>query len=603
MAEQNSEIITPETAVTLAGLFRERIVRSADETAYHHYDIAANAWQQTTWRAMALEVGRWQKALLKEGLKPGEHVGIMLRNSREWVVFDQAAHGLGLVVVPLYTDDRPENAAYILEHAQVKLLLVEGKRQWQRLQRVSGKLEGLQRIVSVNSIEEEDGPEETRLESLSDWIFGLQGELVTHAGNPHDLATIVYTSGTTGRPKGVMLSHHNILSNAWAAAHCGTFGSREVFVSFLPLSHMLERTAGYYFPMMLGAEVAFSRSVQQLAEDLKIHRPTMLISVPRIYERVYLKIMAGLNKQPQWKQSLFKAAIKLGWARFQYAQGRASWRLAFMLWPVLDQLVAKKVRHGLGGQLRYAICGGAAMPPEIAKTFIALGLPIVQGYGLTEASPVIAVNRPEDNVPESIGVAVPGVEVKIGAQDELLARGPNIMLGYWQNEAATAAVVDSDGWLHSGDQARMEADGHLYITGRLKEIIVLANGEKIPPADMEMAIAMDPLFEQVMVIGEAKPFLSALLVLSRSGWEALAEELGVDPFDEESLRQRFVEKAVLSRVAAQLVHFPGYAQIRRALLTLEPWTIDDGLLTPTLKMKRPQILKRFAPQIDALYTV
>ncbi len=595
------EALDITTIKTLPELFRARVRATPEKIAYWHFDVGSNTWQSTTWESVASEVGRWQAALRREGLQPGDRVGIMLRNGREWVVFDQAALGLGLVTVPLYVDDRADNVAYIVQDAGIRLLLVEGKRQWQRLQQVGGELSEVRRIVSVRSISEEDEPRDPRLESLSDWIFGLHGALATHAGAPTDLASIVYTSGTTGRPKGVMLSHDNILFNVHGASTCAVLGGEDRFLSFLPLSHMLERTGGYYLPMLVGAEVSFARSVNQLAEDLQTQRPTVLISVPRIYERFHAKVQQNLRKQSPLKQRLFRKAVEVGWQRFLYEQGRAGWRPGLLLWPILKRKVADRILGLLGGRMRFAICGGAAMPPEVGREFIGLGLTLLQGYGLTETSPVISVNRPEDNIPESIGTVLPGIEVMIGAQDELLTRSRSVMLGYWNNPEATQATIDRDGWLHTGDQARIDAGGHLYITGRIKDIIVLGNGEKVPPADMEMAIAMDPLIEQVMIIGEGRPFLSALIVLNPDEWRQLAEMLSVRPDDPESLRQKFVEKAVLARVNEAIRAFPGYAQIRRAALTLDPWTIDAGLITPTMKMKRGQIIKRFADDIERLY--
>ncbi|MGF1547767.1 MAG: AMP-dependent synthetase/ligase [Thiotrichales bacterium] len=586
---------------TLPSLFRARVAQTPDKIAYWQFDVANNSWQSTTWRAIASEVARWQAAMLRDGLQRGDRVGIMLRNSREWVVFDQAALGLGLVTVPLYLDDRPDNVAYIVRDAGIRLLLVEGRRQWQRLQQVGGDLQEVVRIVSVRTIEEEDAPRDPRLESLADWIFGLHGALAAEEGAAQDLATIVYTSGTTGRPKGVMLSHDNILFNVAGANSCAELGGSDRFLSFLPLSHMLERTGGYYLPMLVAAEVSFARSVNQLAEDLQTQRPTVLISVPRIYERFHARILQNLRKQPAFKQRMFRTAVQIGWQRFLHEQGRGGWRPGFVLWPLLKKKVADKLLGLLGGRLRFAICGGAAMPPEIAREFIGLGLTLLQGYGLTETSPVISVNRPEDNIPESIGTVLPGIEVMIGANDELLSRSRCVMLGYWNNPTATAATIDADGWLHTGDQARIDAAGHLHITGRIKDIIVLGNGEKVPPADMEMAIALDPLFEQVMLLGEGRAYLAALIVLNPEEWKALSEMLGVNAADPESLQHKFVQKAVLARVNDSIRAFPGFAQVRRVHIALDPWTIEAGLITPTMKMKRAQIVKRFSHEIDELF--
>ncbi len=596
-----ADVITPLQAGSLAGLFLERVRRSPGAVAYRQYDMARKAWVDSTWSDVATEVGRWQQALVREGLEPGDRVGIILRNCREWVVFDQACAGLRLITVPLYTDDRADSIAYIVREAGVKLLVVEGRLQWKKLLEVRDKLEGLRSIVSVNSIEPDQKPDDDRLYSLSDWLFGLKGELQTHEAAPDDLATIVYTSGTTGKPKGVMLSHRNILFNAHASSRCADINDSDLFLSFLPLSHTLERTAGYYMPMMLGARVAYARSIQTLADDLVTIRPTVLISVPRIYERVYGRIKAGLKGKSPLARKLFQLTVDVGWRRFEHQQGRAGWSAGLLLWPVLERLVAGKVLARLGGRLRYAVCGGAPLPPPIARFFIGLGLPVFHGYGMTESSPVVSVNRPDDNVPDSIGKPLPGVEVRIGEKDELLTRSPSVMLGYWNNEEATRATIDADGWLHSGDKARMDETGHLYITGRIKEIIVLGNGEKVPPADMEMAITLDPLFDQVIVFGEGRPHLAAVVVLNPEEWNALARELDVDPDSEEDLSSRFVEKTLRSRISRQLREFTGFAQVRRLIPVLEPWTVEDGMLTPTLKMKRARILDRYGDRIEALY--
>ncbi len=592
--------ITPEEAPTIPEVFRERVKRSPDAVAYRYFDDGGQ-WREITWRQVADEVARWQSAFLKEGLQAGDKVALMLRNSPSWVVFDQAALSLGLVTVPVYIDDRPDNVAYILNHAEVKLLAVQENEQWKALLACSTPLEYVQRIVSLEAPGESDRAADKRLAAADEWLKGADEAPQTRACQPESLASIVYTSGTTGRPKGVMLSHKNFLSNAWASIQCAPVGSDDVFLSFLPLSHTLERTAGYLLPLMIGAQVAYARSVPQLAEDLVTIRPTVLISVPRIYERVYGKIKDGLKEKPPLAQKLFGLAVDVGWARFEHEQGRAPWSSKLLLWPLLDKLVASKVLEKLGGRLRIAICGGAPLSSDVARLFIGLGLPLIQGYGLTEFSPVISVNRLDDNIPSSIGTPLPGVEVRIGEDDELQARGDSVMLGYWKNEEATREVITEDGWLRTGDKARIDPDGHLYITGRLKDIIVLATGEKVPPADMEMAIALDGLFEQVVVIGEGRPYLSALVVLNPEHWAVLAREMGVNPEDPGCLCEHKVTKVVLDRLARCIKDFPGYAQIRSVTLYLDPWTVENGFLTPTLKIKRSRVMEACAEDIEAMY--
>lgn len=602
----HENIITPDEAVTLDGLFARRLHRSPDGLAYQHYDRDSRVWISLNWNDVARQVARWQRALAGEGLKPGDRVAVLLRNCPEWIMWDQAALSMGLVTVPLYTDDRPDNIAYILEEAGVKALLVQDAGRWKRLAPVLPE-EGegpLQRVVLLDDSREAArfARNDDRIALASAWLPNDAGELrVRNGGDPHQLASIVYTSGTTGRSKGVMLSHHNMLSVAHGSLTLLDCYEEDKFLSFLPLSHTLERTAGYYLPIMAGASVAFSRSVAQLGDDLMKVQPTAIIAVPRIFEKVYGRICGQLQKKSPLARRLFDMAVNVGWQRFEHQQGRAGWSPRLLLWPLLNRLVARSVVEKLGGRLRLAVSGGAPLSPDVARIFIGLGIPIVQGYGLTETSPVISVNSLERNVPDSVGLPIRGTEVRVGDNDELLVRGPGVMLGYWNNHKATTEVLEPDGWLHTGDQARIE-NGHIFITGRIKDILVLSNGEKIPPADMELAIALDPLIEQVMVVGEGKPYLTALVVLNPEVWRELASELSVDPDDPASLREKRVHNAVLKRIQAALKDFPGYAKIRKVHLSLEPWTIEEGLITPTLKVKRPKVLERFAEEVEAMYS-
>ncbi len=596
MQQETLDVISPNTAGSLHGLFRERVSRTPTAIAYRYFDQAAQQWMSLSWEQVSAHVEKIQAALLSEKLSAGDRVAIMLRNSPQWVMFEQAALSLGLVVVPLYTNDRAENVAYVLQDAGVKILLVEGQETLDILEPISPQLQGLVRLVTVQECEE--SMIYPRKVCLQEWE---QVEANTDSGDlklvepqSSDLVTIVYTSGTTGRPKGVMLSHHNILSNAYSALPYFPIYREDLLLSFLPLSHMLERTLGYYIPVMCGATVAYARSVQELGEDLLSQKPTILISVPRIYERVYNKILTGLEEKPPFAQKLFHATVEAGWRRFQGGSGG-------LAWPLLKRLVANKVMAKLGGRLRLAICGGAPLSPKVAKTFIGLGLNLVQGYGLTETSPMVSGNPVNDNDPASVGIPFEGIEVRIGENDELLVRGEVVMLGYWHNPEATHEMIDDDGWLHSGDKARIE-NNHIYITGRLKEIIVLSNGEKVPPADMEMAIALDPLIEQVLVVGEGRPYLTALVVLNENCWQAEAERLGLNPADPESLQSKAAREMVCEHIVQRLHDFPGYAVIRDVSLQLEPWTIESETMTPTLKLRRTAILASAKERIEQLYS-
>jgi len=592
--------IKPEEAVTLYGLFLERVKRTPDTIAYRYFDNRQDAWLALTWTQMLDQVARWQAALLRENLAAGDRVALMLRNCPQWVMFEQAAMSLGLVVVPLYTVDRPDNAAYIINNAEAKVLLFETEEQWQEIRSVCDQLGCVQRMVSLDKITAGDEP---RLSHADEWLPDTAVLQPEHPRNRDELATIIYTSGTTGKPKGVMLSHYNIIYNAYASLNTFKEGldGNDIFLSFLPLSHTFERTAGYYMAMMAGAAVGYARSIPLLADDMQIIRPTVLASVPRIYERIYNAIHEKLEEGPPLRHKLFTLTVEVGWDRFEYQQGRGKWTAKLLLWPLLKKLVAAKVMARLGGRLRLSVSGGAALPPKVSRLFIALGLPLVQGYGMTETSPVVCVNHVEDNRPATVGPTLEGIQVRIGEQNALLVKGPCNMLGYWNNPEATAAMIDKDGWLNTGDTASIGHDGYVTITGRLKEIIVMSNGEKVPPADMEEAILRDNLFDQVMVYGEGHPVLVVLAVVNPDKWKAFAHQVGVRPDMPESLHDTRIEQQVLERIAEQIKGFPGYAKVRRVLLQTEPWSIENGMMTPTLKLKRTQVVDRFAKQIEQLY--
>ncbi len=584
MKRHRPACVAIESSDSIAVVFARRAALTPGARAYREYDAAIQSWRIHTWSEMARFAGRVRAGLAAEGLEPGERIAIMLRNCREWAAFDQGAHAHGVVVVPLYVEDRPENFAYVLNDACVKLILIEGEEHLKRLKEVEAQLDGLRRVVSMKPVAAPGGGIGERVRSLEQWLPAEPHPGTAAKVDGKSLATIVYTSGTTGTPKRVMLSPQNRQQNVKSALGAYEIYPQDVLLSFLPLSHMFERTVGYYLTLVAGAEVAFARSVAQLNEDFRMVRPTVIVSVPRVYERMHAAVQASMAEAEPLKRRLFEFAHHTGWSLFEWRQGRGAVYARFLLWPLLKQFVANKLLERLGGRLRLCISGGAALNPTISHTFLGLGLPICQGYGLSEASPVVSGNRLDRNDPASIGIALPGVEIAFDERNALMVKGPNVMLGYWNNPEATAKVLNAAGWLNTGDQARLE-NGFLYITGRIKEIIVLGNGEKVPPVDMELAIQLDPVFEQVMVVGEGRPYLGALVVLNREAAKGAALD----------------EKALATRIAPLLKGFPGYAQLRRVAISPEKWTVDNGLLTPTLKLRRAQILERHAALVGEIY--
>jgi long-chain acyl-CoA synthetase len=537
---------------------------SSPRVLYKHFEN--ETWTEYTAEAMITRAGAWQVALNRAGVVAGDRVAMCMKNSVHWVAIDMAALGMGAVVVPLYVDDNPENIAYCALHSGAKLLIVDSMRQATALSATTlAKEKTLPRQVCMQAKAGD------AFESAESFLQGAQGNLSVAPIPAAQLATICYTSGTSGKPKGVMLSHGNITANVRQCQGAGIATPQMIFLSLLPLSHMFERTGGYYLPLSLGAKVIYTRGIPQLADDLKQKPITTMFVAPRVLERLHARIVQGLKEQG--KLDLFNRLADAAW-RLQRGEGSLIDRLT--VW-VLQRVMGQKIRMKIAPTLTLLVSGGAALSSAVARTFVAIGLPVLQGYGMTEAAPVLAVNRPERNDPESVGPALPEIALKIADDGELLARGDNVMQGYWNNPEATAKVIDTEGWLHTGDLAAVH-EGRYTIKGRKKDILVMSNGEKFSPQDAELAILSDPIFEQVMLIGEGKPFLTLACVTQSKD-----------------------HKDLIKRANAQLATFPRWVKVRQVIAAPDAWSVDNGLLTPTLKVKRAAVLQRFAGEIDALY--
>lgn len=594
-SDQASRVIPCAEAGTLTGLFLTRVSETPNAPAYSTRREDAAGWQTVTWREIEALVGRWRQALAGEGLKPGDRVALLLPNCLEWVCFEQAALSLGLVVVPLYNWDSPGNIGYILRDSGTRLLLVESA---ERAREVEPELRGQGARPRILYL----GPRSEGLETpVAEWLPEEGAPPAGECEGPDALATIIYTSGTTGPPKGVMLSHRNILGNAEAVLQVVPPRPGDRFLSILPLAHAFERTVGYYVPMMAGLTVAFARSPKTIREDLPEVAPSVMLVVPRLLDQVYAGIHKKLAAEGPLACWLFELTLAVGWRRFLAEQGRGRVSLpGAIVWPLLHKLVVGPIKAAMGGRIRMMVSGGAPLRPEICRFFLSLGIPVLQGYGLSEAAPVVATNLIENNLPESVGPPLPGVEVRIGKGDELMVRSPGVMLGYWNRPEDTRAVIDENSWLHSGDRAEIR-DGRILLHGRLGELMVLSTGHKVPSNEVETALQEDPLFSQVIVIAAGRPFTNALAVLDREEWAGLAQSLGLDSEAAESLGDRRVQETAHQRAAALLGAFPPYCHPRRIGLLLEPWSIENGLLTPTLKAKRAKILGRYADIVENLY--
>lgn len=570
-----------DTIQTLDQLFRYRVGQSPEEIAYRYFDSATEDWKTLTWSEMDQQVAACASGLSARGLQAGDRIGILLPNGPSWVVVDQAALSLGLVTVPLYVNDRVDNIRYVIEDSGIRFLFVHAEMALD-VASACKAVSTLQGVIPVegNGLQklehEYENDQQDRIIYWKEWIsMPADSEQGGFENGPESLATIVYTSGTTGAPKGVMLSHQNILWNARVCIKAAPAGKTDRFLSLLPLSHMFERTVGYYVPMLIGAEVAYARSPLTYAEDLQITHPSILVVVPRVLERIHERIQNGLAEAGPIKRWLFRHCLEEGWQGFLKKANQRTYGF-------LSRLITRKFSQRFGGEVRFVICGGAPLQPEIAKLFIGVGLDVIQGYGLTETSPVVSVNRLDANRPETVGLPLDDVEVKIGEQDELLIRSPGVMQGYWNKPEATEDVIDKEGWFHTGDQAVIE-DGFIRITGRLKDIIVLSTGEKIAPVDVEMLILKDPCIEQVMVTGNNAPALTALVVPNPQQLQRELPDAGPEK----------IETFLLQRVRERLSALPGYIKVAKVLVMQEPWTQENNCLTPTLKLKRNVIEEKF----------
>jgi long-chain acyl-CoA synthetase len=602
VSDQTTPRIIPE-------LFFNRTRASAAEKALLHK--RGGSWHPITWGELEQRVREIARGI-SDWVGPKEMVSILSENRPEWWMADLAVLSLGGVTAPIYPTNPPKEIAYILNDCGAKLVFVSTVDQLKKIRalRAENKIPGVRWIIVSDEFTPEPGEEgvlalstvASRNAAAPDPISARLAAL-----GPEDLATLIYTSGTTGEPKGVMLSHRNLISNT-LGAHV-LIDKMElperIMLSFLPLSHSLERTAGYYVAIHYGFTVAFAESVQKLVDNMSEVRPTMLVSVPRIYEKLYAKVMEGARAGLKRKLILWALSVGKQHASYRLAGRRAPGMLE-LEYKLATKLVFSKVHKKLGGRLKYAISGGAALAREIAEFLGAIGLSICEGYGLSETSPVLAANRPDAVRLGSVGPAWPGVELKIQPEPdrerdgEILARGEPIMMGYYGKPEDTAEAIDKDGWFHTGDIGYLDQDGFLFITDRKKELIKTAGGKYVAPQPIENRLKVHALVEQVVVIGDKRKYCVSLIVPK---FEALESTLGKPlPTDRSQLNNdpqvRSLFQAALDELNKDL---GSWEQIKRFHLLPAELTQETGELTPSLKVKRRIVDAKYKDLIDAMY--
>ncbi len=595
--------ILPDLLARAARLWPER-------PAIEWHDRKENAWKTISWKGLSEEVARWAKAVAAMGLAKDERVAVLLTNGLEAILTDQSILANSLTPVPMHAIDTPAACAFVLRNSGAKALVCASDARWHSIKAAAepGELDTLEEVVLVTGEPSaEDLASRIKVVALSDWLEAGRGAEVTNGrADPEDLCALIYTSGTTGRPKGVMLSHRALIANVEQISHVFELGPKDVYFSYLPLSHAFERTVAYYNVFATGACLAIARSVGTLIEDMAHARPTHMNTVPRVLEKIHLKILNDTQAAGEKVQQALAWTQEVGWRRFCRAndlpvEHTAREELDDTAWPKLNATVGAQVRAAFGGRIRELVSGGAALNYAVAKFFCAMDINLRQGYGLTESAPVISISQTNGNHPATVGEPLPGIEAKLGENDELLVRGSQLMTGYWKRPDATKETFTEDGFLRTGDQADLSDGGRIRIKGRIKEIIVTSTGEKIPPVDLEFAIQEDPFFEQVMAIGEGRPFISALVVVNPAQWPAFCESLGLDPEDPASYRSRKAERAAILKIRAKTKHFPQYGVPRAVRLLSEHWTPENGLTTSTMKLRRAQISSRYLAEIEALY--
>jgi len=566
-----------------------------------------NQWVGISYSQLKEETENLAYGLSSLGVKAGDKVSIIAENRPEWVYADMAILGLGAVDVPLYPSLTADSIEFILNNSESIGVIISNKFQLNKVLKVRNNCRLLKFIIVMN---EKDSPNENSIYSLKS--IQEQGSEAKKQ-NPqffkeqrnrikeNDICTIIYTSGTTGEPKGVLLTHKNIVSNVLDALKAFPIGPDDIFLSFLPLCHIFERMAGYYTAFSAGAMIAYASSIESVAGDLLEIHPTIVTSVPRLFERIYSKVIKNVESQPAKKQKIFNWAIGVG-KKYHAAQKAGNLPIGLSLQhKIADTLVFKKIREKTGGKLRFFISGGAALARELGEFFEAIGIVIIEGYGLTESSPVIAANRVDSYKFGTVGKPFPSVEVKIASDGEILARGASIMQGYFKNKKETDATI-IDGWLHTGDIGVFDAEGFLMITDRKKNLFKTSGGKYIAPTPIENLFLASKYIDQFVLIGDRRMFLSALIV---PDFEALKEYADSHNIQYKTNNDLVDIKEIYDLLDEELGKFQknlaNFERIRKFALLDKPFTLETGELTPTLKLKRKVIEDRYKNLIEGMY--
>ena len=567
-----------------------------------------------TYQQVKSEVELMAHGFLSIGIKEGDKIVLLAENRPEWMMLDFAILGIGAVDVPLYPSLTPNDIGFIVNNSESKVVVVSNKLLLSKFLKVKDQCPSVENIVVINEKDADNSISGLyslkQLQKMGEehrkFSPGLFVEMNSRV-KEYDLCTIIYTSGTTGEPKGVLLTHHNIVSNVLSVLEVIEVTHNEVFLSFLPLCHIFERMAGFYLGLASGSQVAFAQSIETVPQNMVEVRPTLMTAVPRLFERFHARVIKTVESGSEKKQQIFHWGLQVG---KDYVKAKKAGKIPIALklkHKAADALVLKKIRERTGGRLKFFVSGGAALPGPIGEFFEALGILILEGYGLTESSPVIAVNRVEAYKFGAVGKIIPGVQVKIVKEHpedhdgEILAKGPNIMQGYYKLPQETAETI-KDGWLHTGDIGYIDADGFLLITDRKKNLFKTSGGKYVAPTPIENLFLANKYVEQFVLIGDKRTFLSALIVPDYDNLKDFAKANNVEYVDIPDLIKK---KEIIQLYEKEIVNIQkslaSYEKVRKFALMERAFTIEDGEMTPSLKIKRKVVEKKYAEEIERMY--
>jgi long-chain acyl-CoA synthetase len=594
---------------SIPAVFQEQVAKYGDRACVAYRDKAKGQYVDISWNDMNRMVHQLGWYLLSLGVKKSDRIGLFSPNRPEWWVADLAILSIGAADVPIYATNSAEESRYILDNSGSKICLVGTEDHLKRILEAKKKLPGLKHIILLDNVKSSNKSVITLAEAMKKGeSYKKKGDFEKRlkAIRSGDLATLIYTSGTTGDPKGVMLTHDNFISDSRQISNDFSeyIEDTHVMLSFLPLSHSFERTAGFYLPLVAGCKVAFAEDFGKVVDNMNEVRPTFIVSVPRLYEKIHSVILSRLPDASAVKRLMFKLAVATAKKNLPYVcNDKPAPGLLGLRVKLFDKLVFSKFRKGLGmDRMEFAVSGGAPLSISDAEFFIGMGIKILEGFGLTETTPVTNVNPPWKIKAGTVGPPLSETKVKISNDGELLIKGPQIMKGYYKNPKATAEVFTKDGWFRTGDMAKIDADGYVAITGRIKDIIVTAGGKNISPQNIENSLKASKYIEQVAIIGDRRKYLSALIIPSFENLQKWARSKGISYSDNKDLVNNTEVNAIIQEEITKLMKdYARVEQIRKFTLLDAEWTQDTGEITPSLKVKRRVVEDKYSKLIENMY--